>query len=315
MILLGSTLIALAILAAFVGITSLTQATSAREHLMTRAEDVAADPAILSDPLRRRSFLVRWADRYDRDPEVIKTREALRRAHVPWRPSDYQTIRVGLTAGIVAGGYFMFDIPLLPTALLGLGVYYLVPKMFFFLRQGAYVQAFDEQLTEVTQLLANSLRSGMSIQQAIAQVIDRLPEPARGEFRNTHHELMVGETLLQSFSRLRQRVPSRDLDVVIGAVVVQHQAGGNLARVLAAMSVMLTERQRIASEIRSLTADARFSAMICMIMPIGILLMLRGTLIGEAIFETVIGWVLLAIFLLIQVGVFFIIRKILQIEV
>ncbi|NJM05293.1 hypothetical protein HC891_02215 [Candidatus Gracilibacteria bacterium] len=121
----------------------------------------------------------------------------------------------------------------------------------------------------------------MSIQQALSQVSERLPEPAAGEFLQTHRELLMGDSLTQVLTGLRRRVGSRDLDIVIDAMVIQHQAGGNLARVLTAMANTITERRRVASEIDSLTADSRFSAVVVMVLPLALLLTLRGSPIAR----------------------------------
>ncbi|MGB9752803.1 MAG: hypothetical protein C0183_21675 [Roseiflexus castenholzii] len=293
----------------------LVRALQAREQLIARAEDVGADPEVLSDPLRRQSFLVRWADRYDRSPQVQHLREQLRRAAVPWKPSDYYAIRVGVSFIVVIICWMMLDLPVFGAALAGAAAYFIVPRIFFFLRQNAYVRAFNKQLVEVTQLLANALRAGMSIQQAIGEVSERVPEPARSEFRQTHHELLLGDNLPLALHDMRRRVCSRDLDVLINAIVVQHQAGGNLVRVLNGMANTLNERQRLEREIDSLTSEARFSALVVMVLPIFFLLMIRDTPLGEALFQTVIGWVLLGVFAVVQVAVYFLIQRVARIEV
>lgn len=293
----------------------LIRALQAREQLIARAEDLGADPEVLSDPLRRQSFLVRWADRYDRSPDAQRIREQLRRAALPWKPSDYYAIRVGMSFIIVNICWMMLDLPIFGALLAGAAAYFLVPRVFFFLRQNAYVEAFNKQLVEVTQLLANALRAGMSIQQAIGEVADRVPEPARSEFRQTRHELLLGDNLPLALNDMRRRVRSRDLDVLVNAIVVQHQAGGNLVRVLNGMANTLNERQRLEHEINSLTAEARFSALVVMVLPVFFLLMIRETPLGEGLFQTVAGWVLLGVFAVLQVGIYFLIQRVARIEV
>lgn len=305
-------------LAVFMALTAgyqLLRAMQARERLIARAEDLAAPPETLSDPLRRKSFLVRWTDRYDRSPAAAKDRERLRQAYLPWKPSDYRVIRFGLGIGVMYLCAIILRLQLIPSVLLGLVAYFIVPRLYFRSRHNAYVTAFNKQLVEITQLLANALRAGMSIQQAISQVAERLPEPARGEFRQTNNEMILGDTLAQALTAMRRRLRSRDLDVVVNAIIVQHAAGGNLAAVLRAMSNVLTERQRLSSEIDSLTAEARFSTLIIMIMPVAVLLLIRDTPLGKPLFTSVLGWVLLAIFGATQVGVYYLVQRIVRIEV
>jgi tight adherence protein B len=298
-----------------VSIYHLLRAAQLREELISHAENLGADPAVLSDPLRRSSFLVRWADRYDRSEQAAGVRELLRRAYLPWKPSDYRVYRYALGLGTLGLAWLAFDLPVIPSILLAAAAYVVAPKLYLRGRRHAYVYAFEAQLVEIAQILANALRAGMSIQQAIGQVAERVPEPAAGEFRQTNNELMLGDSLTQTLGRIRERVRSRDLDVMVNAILVQHQAGGNLARVLAAMANILTERQRLASEIRSLTAEARFSALIIMCMPVILIFMLRDSPIGETLFGTMIGWGLLAAFAAVQIGVYALVQRVARIEV
>jgi tight adherence protein B len=293
----------------------LVRAVQGREKLIARAEDLAADPEVLSDPLRRESFLTRWADRYDRSPRAAPIREHLRLAYLSIKPAEYKVLQIGLAAGL---GYFcivLLKIPLLPSVIIGVAVYFALPKIVAAVRHNAYVKAFNEQLMEVTLLLANALRAGMSIHQAIEQTTDRVVEPARSEFRQTHNELLLGDSLALALSGMCQRIKSRDLAVMVNAILIQHQAGGNLARVLRAMSTILSERQRVKKEIDTITADARSSTTIMMIMPIFLLIMIRSSPLGDALFTTWPGWILLAVFALSQFVIFLLVRRILRVEV
>jgi tight adherence protein B len=300
---------------AVLGAARLLRAIRGREQLLARAEELAADPGLLSDPARRQSFLARWADRYDRSPRAENARERLRLAYLLVRPSEYEVLRLGMAAGLVYVCILMLDIAPPAALAIGLGAYFLVPRLVFAFRRDAYVNAFNTQLVDITTLMANSLRAGLSIQQAIGQVADRSPEPARTEFRQTHRELLLGDNLSLALTGMCRRVPSRELSVLVNAVLVQHAAGGNLSRVLRAMSNVLAERERIRGEIQAITAEARFSANIIQVMPLGLLVLIRHTVLGEAIFNTVPGWILLAIYFIVQFVVYLVIRRIMRIQV
>ncbi|MBC8160406.1 MAG: type II secretion system F family protein [Roseiflexaceae bacterium] len=209
----------------------------------------------------------------------------------------------------------LIKVALIPSLLLAAAVYFIGPRMLFAIRRDAYVKQFNDQLIEVSQSMANALKAGMSIQQALFQVSERVPEPASGEFRQTHNELMLGDNLIMALSALRDRVRSRELDVMVNATLVQHAAGGNLARVLAAMANILTERRRMQREIQSMTAEARFSAIVIQIIPIILVIILRDTSFGKGLFETTPGWVLLGLYGVAQIGIFLLIRRIMKIDV
>jgi tight adherence protein B len=293
----------------------LLRALFAHERIQKLAEEQAADPTTLSSPLRRQSLPGRLADRYDRSARAQADRERLRKAYVSWKPSEYVIIRAAMSMGVVYIAVLMLGLP--GHFSLGLGVltFLFAPTIFFYVRRDAYLDALNQQLTEITRVMANALRAGMSAQQALGQVAERLPEPAGGEFRQTHSELLLGKPFDQALWDLQRRVGSRDLSVAISAIVVQYEAGGNLARVLYNMADILTERQRLAGEIRSLTADARMSATVVMGLPIVMLLLIRNTPLGEGIFVHPLGWLLLALFALVQVGVYFVVQRIARIEV
>lgn len=316
--LLSVSLTLLVVLTCFVGILGigwLLLALRDHEYLMTRAEEQGADPATLSTSSRRKSMLARWADRYDRSARAEADRERLRKAYVRWKPSEYAIGRWVLSLGLIYVGFIIFDLPLLLSLGIGLLIYNLAPALFFFMRRDAYLKAFNQQIVEITQVMANALRAGMSVQQALGQVADRLPEPAQEEFRQTHSELLLGKPFDQALWDLQMRVNSRDLRVAMNAIIVQYEAGGNLARALYNMADVLTERQRLASEINSLTADARISSTVVMVLPVILLLLIRNTPLGEQLFTNPIGWLLLALFGGLQVIIYFVVQHIARVEV
>ncbi|MCU0491723.1 MAG: type II secretion system F family protein [Chloroflexaceae bacterium] len=298
-----------------IGGVRLVQAMRSREALVMRAEDMGASPEVINDPMRRASLLARWADRFDRSARAAKYREQLRLAYIKLRPSEYLALRLGLAVAFYYACSLMLAIAPLASIGIATAAYFLVPMLIFRTRREAYVKAFTEQLVEITQMLANALRAGMSLQQSLGQVADRVAEPAQTEFRQTHRELLLGDSLPQVMGGLCDRVPSRDLAVMANAMVVQHAAGGNIARVLASMSVIQSERQRLISEINAMTSESRISALIIQLMPIGLLVVIRHTPIGEAIFTSWPGWLLLGFYIITQIGIFFLIRRIMRIEV
>jgi tight adherence protein B len=311
----ASVLVSVAVFVTIVGLYNLFQAVQSREQIVTRAENLGADPDVLSDPLRRSSFLVRWADRYDRSPKAAGDREFLRRTYLSIKPSEYRMFRIGLAAGLFYITWIILQFSPVIAGVIGLAVFFFGPKLLLFFRRDAYVKAFNSQLVEIAQSLANALKAGMSVQQAVAQVAERLPDPARGEFKQTHHELLLGDNLAQALNAMRRRVRSRDLDILVSAVVVQHSAGGNLARALTAMANTLSERQRMAREVDSLMAESRYSAFVIMVIPFVLIMMIKNTPLGEGLVSTWIGWAALAIFTIIQIGIFFLIQKVARIDV
>ncbi|MEM8529782.1 MAG: type II secretion system F family protein [Chloroflexota bacterium] len=308
-------LIVLCVFCALAAIYHVFLAAHSREQLVAHAEDSGADPEVLSDPLYRRSILVRWADRYDRSPAAAKDREKLRKSYLNWRPSTYRILRLVISLALFLVCFLVIDLPLLFCVLIVGAVYFIAPGAFLKSRHNAFLQAFEAQMVEINQLLANGLRAGMSIHQAIGHLVENIEEPAKSEFQQTYNEMMLGDDLVKALNALSERVGSRDLNIVLDAIVVQHQAGGNLAHVLHGMANTVTARRQLADEINAMTADIRYGVLVVTCVPVIILIVLRPSFLGQAIFDNPIGWVALGIYAVIQTCVVMMMRRTAKLDI
>lgn len=214
-----------------------------------------------------------------------------------------------ISIGLFLVCFLVIDLPLLFCAIVVAIIYFVAPGAFLKSRHNAFLQAFDSQMVEINQLLANGLRAGMSIHQAIGHLVENIEEPAKSEFQQTYNEMMLGDDLVKALNTLGERVGSRDLNIVLDAIVVQHQAGGNLAHVLHGMANTVTARRQLADEINAITADIRYGVLVVTIVPIIILIILRPSFLGQAIFDQPIGWVALLIYAIIQTLVIIMMRR------
>lgn len=92
--------------------------------------------------------------------------------------------------------------------------------------------------------------------------------PLGGEFSGILKEIQLGMPTERALSGVLQRVASEDLEMMVTAVLIQRQVGGNLAEVLDKISETITERVRIKGEIKTLTAQGRISGMIIGSLPL-----------------------------------------------
>jgi tight adherence protein B len=99
-----------------------------------------------------------------------------------------------------------------------------------------------------------------------------MPPPICDEFRRVIQEVTLGVSTEQALDNLVRRVPSEDLDLVVTAMKVQREVGGNLAEILDTISHTIRERVRVKGEIRTLTAQMRYSARLLALLPIGLTL-------------------------------------------
>jgi tight adherence protein B len=199
---------------------------------------------------------------------------------------------------------------------LGVAGFYL-PGMYVKFRQGARLGAFNTRLGDTITMLANSLRSGYSLPQGMDMVAREQPAPVSDEFGRVVREIGLGLSTEEALANLLRRVPSEDLDLMITAINVQHEVGGNLAQILDAIGLTIRERVRIKGEIRSLTAQVRYSGYVVALMPVflsAILFVIRPDYIGY-LFQDLCGWSMsIAAVVFIVIG-FFVMRKIADIEV
>jgi tight adherence protein B len=168
--------------------------------------------------------------------------------------------------------------------------------------------------------MVNGLRAGYSTMQAMEAVSKEMPSPIADEFRRVVQEMQIGIPMEQALDNLMRRVPSDDLDLIIAAINVQREVGGNLAEILDTISHTIRERVRIKGEIRVLTSQVVYSGRFLSLMPfvIAVILWLINRPYMMQFFnpETrVIGITMLVIGGLMIIAGYFVMNKIASIEV
>lgn len=190
------------------------------------------------------------------------------------------------------------------------------PDFFVKFRISKRLKAFNEQLGDTIGLLANSLRSGYSLLQSMELVSKEAIDPIGTEFRRVVREVGLGLTAQDALNNLLRRMPSEDLDLLITAINIQYEVGGNLAVILDTIAHTIRERVRIKGEIQVLTAQGRVSGYLISALPIfiGIAVSVINPGYMNSMWE--FPWVIMPICggVLLLAG-FLIIRKIVNIEV
>ncbi len=161
---------------------------------------------------------------------------------------------------------------------------FILPGMYVKRLQGKRLIKFSEQLGDMLNLMVNGLRAGYSTMQAMEAVSKELPPPICDEFRRVVQEMQLGVPMERALDNLLRRIPSDDLDLVITAINVQREVGGNLAEILDTISYTIRERVRIKGEIRVLTSQVMYSGRFLAMMPlfvVGILYLLNRSYMEE----------------------------------
>lgn len=168
-----------------------------------------------------------------------------------------------------AGNFEGFDMRVLvAVAVLGAIIFSLLPNLYVKIRAGNRVKTFNSQLGDTITMMANSLRGGYSFLQTMDLVGNEAPEPTASEFKRVVQEVGLGRTAAEALDNLLKRMPSDDLDLMITAVNIQHEVGGNLATILDSIGHTIRERVRIKGEIKTLTAQGRLSGYVITGLPI-----------------------------------------------
>jgi tight adherence protein B len=256
------------------------------------------------------------------------TATELARADLKITISEYYSMIVISMLGTAVVAWLIYGGFILPLGGLLLGFF--LPRFFVKYRQRQRLKKFNDQLGDTITLMANGLRAGYSLLQAIDAVAREMPPPISDEFRRVVREIGLGIDNERAFNNLLRRVPSDDLDLMVTAINVQQEIGGNLAEILEIIGYVIRERVRIKGEIQVLTAQGQMSGYVISALPIvlGLLLYaMNQEYIGRMVFtceargvadeicSQPCGWIMIGIGLFGIASGFFAMQKIIDIEV
>jgi tight adherence protein B len=192
----------------------------------------------------------------------------LARADVKLRVGEYLALMIICAFGLGFIVWFLAGRGSLLSGIIGAVVGFFLPRIYVKREQGRRLIRFDDQLSDMLNLMVNGLRAGYSTMQAMEAVSKELPSPICDEFRRVVQEMQLGIPMERALENLLRRIESKDLDLVVTALNVQREVGGNLAEILATISHTIRERVRIKGEIRVMTTQVMTSAKFLSAMPI-----------------------------------------------
>lgn len=243
------------------------------KQIMTHLESVlAASPSASSDPivnLRKDELLsaIPWINRWLLKIEFAPyLRGILYQANLKWTAGVLilmssvffvvPTYLIYLRSG-------MFIISMLIGLLLGF-----LPYVFVLQKRKRRFAQFEQDLPEALDLMVSSLRAGNSLVSALRLVAFESPDPIGIEFRICFDEQNYGLDLRTAMENLITRVPLQDLRIVVTAILIQKESGGNLAEVLDKASYLIRERFRLRRQVRVHTAQGRLTGWILSLLPV-----------------------------------------------
>ena len=160
--------------------------------------------------------------------------------------------------------------PMIVAVMLGVAAYW-GPELYILYIRKQRRAAFSEQLVDGLVLMSNGLRSGFNLQQAIDMLIEEMPAPISQEFELVRREYKLGVDLDMALRHCVNRTKDEDLDLVVTAVQITRQLGGNLAEVFDRIVTMVRERKILAGKADALTSEGKLQALVVGLLPYGFL--------------------------------------------
>jgi tight adherence protein B len=266
----------------------------------------------------RHNVLVRLSDVVVRTGWGQRMTWRLKLADLNLAPSEFLALEVLLAIVLFAAlRLFFFGVSLfiiVPMAIVGA---YLIAETFLTSRRDHYLNAFDAQMAEVALLMSNSLKAGLSVLQALEVVAGKMERPAGVEFGRLSREIGLGLDMDVAMQRAMESLPSDELRLMLTTILIQRLAGGDLAHALSVMSLAISSHFKMKDEVRAMTAEVRFNALILLVLPVAILAIINFIMegaVGEFL-NYPIGLAVFLIFIGIQALSFYLINRIGTIEV
>jgi len=199
----------------------------------------------------------------------------------------------------------------------GMFIGFVLPYSFVSYRRNKRFEKFEELFPEAIDTLARAVRAGHAFTTALEMISDEVAEPVAGEFRKLYEEQKFGMPVRDALVNLTERIPLVDVKFFVTAVMLQRETGGNLAEILDNLSYVIRERFKIQRQVRVYTAQGRLTMALLMGMPpiiITTMLILNPGFI-RPLFTDPIGHALLVAGIALQTVGYFVIRKIIRIQV
>jgi len=166
-------------------------------------------------------------------------------------------------------------------------------------------------------LMSNGLKSGLSIVQSLGLVVQELPDPIQEEFSLILNENKLGVSLEDAFSNLAKRIPAEDVEMFVTSVNILKETGGNLAETFDTIVGTIRERTKVENKIKALTAQGIYQGMFVMAIPpiLGVVFQITDPTFMAPLFNTIIGWIIIFVIILLEIVGFFVIMKVVDIDV
>lgn len=250
-----------------------------------------------------------------RSERISQLQEMLAQGGLNLRAGNF--LALSLLAGVAAGlvAYVLSNRPEVGGVALLIG--FVLPYGYAAVQRNRRFEKFEELFPEAIDTLARAVRAGHAFTTALELITNEVAEPVAGEFRQLFEEQKFGMPVRDALMNLTERVPLVDVKFFVTAVMLQRETGGNLAEILDNLSYVIRERFKIQRQVRVYTAQGRLTMALLMGMPpiiVTVMLFVEPSFI-RPLFADPIGHILLVAGIALQTVGYFVIRKIIRIQV
>jgi len=177
--------------------------------------------------------------------------------------------------------------------------------------------AFTNQLGDCLTMVANAMRAGFSFLQAMDLISKEMEPPISDEFKHVMRDINLGASVERALDDMDKRVNSPDFSLVVTAVLIQQQVGGDLAHILDTISETIQDRIRMRREVKTLTAQGRMSGWVLVALPVITGFLISATSPGymEPLFNEKIGQIAIVIAIVMDIIGYIVIQRIVDIDV
>ncbi len=192
-----------------------------------------------------------------------------------------------------------------------------IPRIFLFFARKRRYEKFDRQFVDALNVLANGLRSGMTLVQSVEIVEKEFSPPLSQEFGLALRENRLGVPIEDALVNMSKRIPNDDLRLVTISINTVFTLGGNLVELFTNIAVLIRERAKFEKKTKALTAQGKMQGIVVGFLPtgLGILLFFADPSLMNYMFGTAVGIIALVAMILLQLIGFFLIQKITAIEI
>lgn len=197
------------------------------------------------------------------------------------------------------------------------GIVVLMPAIVYRSMRKKRLKRFEEQLPDGLTMISGAMRAGASLNIALEGMVKEQPAPLSQEFELFLKEQRLGVDFELSLKKMEERIPIQDFSMLVTALLINREVGGNLAETMETLADTLRRKAMMEGKIEGLTAQGKLQGIVMTGLPIflGILLNFMEPEAMSKLWTTTIGWIVLAIIIVMEAMGYFIINKITSIDV